>query len=535
MANSENAGDGVLTTQVTSLEDIRLRDAAKRGDAQACLAMAERLFSGSKRLSRNYLLGLAYLQQELNRKSKAAILLLANSVPLDILLAQQLHPYLREAAALGSCLATLKLGTLLALRSESRGEGTRLIKRSGICEGVIGDLEFDDPCAVARFLKQLPPRVANGPELALWGARAALNEQSVEHACYFVAVAANSMPLDYRLAKIVSSTVHLAAASQRTRLDLPVDLVEHSLLACSARGEIDAQFVLGCAFAGMPYGQLMPQRIVRTRNFEKAAALLLRAADAGECQAWLKLSQMTPSFRGAISSKGIARFFLEKAALAGVLEAQTKLGAALLKEATTLERAEEGIAWLGLAARKSCPMARELLRTLVLPIHELAPDYEKSMVERIRAIDPELGVRVSLARALHLTRREAMTFNARRDIRPWGLRIPGASHENPKGRLAPVVSPEMESELQRASEFFAASSSIEDMLFVQRSRAQRRIFKLLSIPESIFFADEIGRSLSHYGYGRHWACRSAPVLAKLFGDTPYPGQIDMTSTRGVDG
>jgi hypothetical protein len=301
--------------------------------------------------------------------------------------------------------------------------------------------------------------------------------------------------------------------------------VEYSLQACGANGEVEAQYGLGCALAGIPYGQIPPQRIARNRNLEKAATLLLRAADAGKCQAWLNLSQMIPSYRSAIFSKGVARFFLEKAALAGVLEAQTKLGAALLREANSIERAEEGVMWLSTAADKSCVTARDLLQTLVLPIPELPLDYEKSTLQRITAIDPELGTRVSLARSLHLTRREAMNFNAKRDIKLWGLFVPGASYENPKGRLAPATSAEMKSELQRTLEFFATASSIENTLLVQRSRAQRHIFKKLAISESVFFASEIGRSLSHYGYGRPWACRSASILESMLDETVLPGQI----------
>jgi TPR repeat protein len=496
------------------LEDIQLRDAAKRGNAEACLAIAERLFNGRKEFPQNYTLGLAYLQQELADRSTAAILLLGNLVPIEVVLTQRLEPHLRDAANLGSRPAMLKLGILLSLRRDSREEGLLLIQRSRTDHGLVDRLQMRDAGAVSRFLKELPPQIANGFELAMWCAREALKEQSVEDACYFITIAANLTPLDLRLAEIVSSTVHLAANSH-TRLNLPVDLVEYSLQACSARGEVEAQYGLGCAFAGMPYGQLMPQRIVRSRNFEKAATLLMRAADAGKCQAWLSLSQMTPNSRSAISSKGVARFFLEKAALAGVVEAQTKLGAALLREATSLKTAEEGIAWLGIAADNSCPIAGELLQTLVLPISDIPLDYEKLMIQRITALDSELGTRVSLARELHLTRREAMNFNAKRDIKTWGLLIPGASYENPKGRLAPAASPAMKLQLRRTSEFFAAACPIGNTLLVQRSRAQRHIFKLLSISEAVFFSREIGRSLSHYGYGRHWAGRSALVLEKL--------------------
>src|SRR5687767_1230589 len=45
-------------------EDIDLRNAARGGDPAACLAMAERLFTGARGVAQNHRLGLAYLQQE---------------------------------------------------------------------------------------------------------------------------------------------------------------------------------------------------------------------------------------------------------------------------------------------------------------------------------------------------------------------------------------------------------------------------------------------------------------------------------------
>lgn len=495
-------------------EDTHLRDAAKRGDRKACLAMAERLFSGARGVSRNYMLGLAYLQQELNEKNGAAMLLLGNLVPLDVIATQQLLPHLRDAASMGSCLAKLKLGTLLSLQAETRDEGAQMIRQSRISNGFLDAPLLHDPSSVSRYLKELPPQVVDAAEFAMWGARTALNNTNMDRACYFIAIAADLMSFNQKLADIVFLAVQLAAKSQST-LSLPVDLVEHSLQACSANGEVEAQYSLGCAFAGLPYGQVPPQKIARSRNLEKATALLLRAADAGKGQAWLNLSEIVPNHRSALSSKGASRFFLEKAAIAGVLEAQTKLGAALLTEASTLEAAEEGIRWLGTAAEKADATALELLHTLVLPVPDLQLDHELSILEQIAAIDPELGIRVALARSLHLTRREAMNFNAVRDIKTWGLLIPGASYENPKGRLAPAISPEMRLALKRTSEFFAAGSPSENTLLIQRSRAQRHIFEMLSLSETDVFASEIGRSLSHYGYGRHWACRSAPVLQKL--------------------
>ncbi len=487
--------------------------------------MAESLFRG-RGFVRNYTLGLAYLQQELNKKSPAAALLLGNLVPLDVLLYQQLESHLHDAVELESNLAMAKLGVFKLLREDTTGEATRLLKKSAICPE-IGDLQPDEPGTLARFLKKLPPELVNPAALAIWGARTALEEQSIGRACYFAAVAIALSPRTSELAEIVFSILRLARDSRR-EFRLPADLVEYSLEVCSARGEAEAQYALGCALAGAPYGELAPEQLVRNPHQEKAATLLLRSADAGKYEAWLNLSELIPGCRGAISSKGTARFFLEKAAHAGVLEAQTKLGAALLKEAVSLEGAQEGVMWLGIAADRSCPTARELLQTMVLPLPDLPEDDERSAIRRIGAIDEDLEIRVSLARSLHLTRREAMSFNATRDIKPWGLVIPGASYENPKGRLAPAVSQEMKTMLQRVSQFFAATPSAGTPLLVQRSRVQRQVFKQLSIPENLMFANEIGRSLSHYGYGRHWACRSAPILDSLFERRTNSQHVDIS-------
>jgi hypothetical protein len=84
-----------------------------------------------------------------------------------------------------------------------------------------------------------------------------------------------------------------------------------------------------------------------------------------------------------------------------------------------------------------------VMRTLMLPLPVLPQDYERRVLKRVSAADCDIGMRMALARKLHLTRHEALGFNAARDFRPWGLVLPGSSKENPKGRLAPGVNPEM--------------------------------------------------------------------------------------------
>lgn len=475
--------------------------------------MADCLFSGAARAPRGYALGLAYLREQLDKRNTAALLLVGNRVPLDVAVTLQVTTHLRTAADLGSRVAMLKWGTLMALRSESRDAGIRLIERSRI--SVVYDLGLrqHDPRAISSFLKALPPEVADGFELALLEARSALNAGDLERACSFIVVASHIIPASRKLAQTVWSAVEFAATTQAS-LDLPVELVECSLNFCSTNGDPEAQYGLGCALAGIPYRQLAPHHIVRSGNADKAATLFLSAADAGRRDAWLNLSELLASGRSGKTRKGMARFFLEKAAQAGVVQAQARLGAALLKEARSLESAEAAIRWLTMAAEESSVTARELLATLVLPIPALAPDHESSILQKIAELDFELGARATLARVLHLTKREAMNFSAR-DIRPWGLLIPGASYENPKGRLAPAASREAKSELRRIAALFGGTRESAEGSFIQRSRALRRVFRQLGVCEKSFFSDELGRSLTHFGYGRHWACRADTILKRL--------------------
>ena len=72
-------------------EHIELRNAARRGDPRACLAMGERLFTGTQGFVRNPRLALAYLQQELSRGSHPAMALVAEHAPLELLVLHRLQ------------------------------------------------------------------------------------------------------------------------------------------------------------------------------------------------------------------------------------------------------------------------------------------------------------------------------------------------------------------------------------------------------------------------------------------------------------
>jgi hypothetical protein len=317
------------------------------------------------------------------------------------------------------------------------------------------------------------------------------------------------------LSVLVCDAMQLAN-SGAGELALPPALVEAALHRQIRDGHLEAQHAMGCALAGLPYGRLVPAQICRQRSVSRGAALLLRAADGGKADAWLGLLSLGPGSRGAWSTHEAARFFLEKAATAGVAQAQTRLGVLLLAEATGLRGAEQAMDWLWSACQAGDGAAREVLDTLVLPVAPLPLEHEVSALGRIASLDPELGVRMSLARALHLTRHEALSFHGLRDLRPWGLVLAGSSKHNPKGRIAPAAAAAMRVELERARQYYAGSSPLQDNLVLQRGRTQRRVFELLGLQERQFFADGIGRSWTRRGWGRHWAAGLPAALQPAF-------------------
>lgn len=475
--------------------------------------MAAKLFGGSSGLARNHLLGLAYLQQELDRMSPSALLLAAREVPVDILVTQQLQVVLRNVADRGCASAMFKLGIWLALTRAGRREGVLWLRRSGRCGLSLADDAADEARTLVQLLNMLLPADGDAAALTLAAAQLALEAQDLGQACLCLDVAAAFVTPLARLAPQVTACVHLAAGVSG-ELALPVELVQASLLYQSEQGEVQVQYALGCAFAGVPYGSLLPHRLVQGINLELAGALLMRAADAGWCHAWFILSGVMPGFKTAATHSGMARYFLEKAARSGIAQAQVRYGAILLREAVDLKAAQAGMHWLYLAAQQGDMHAQALLRTLVLPLPTLPAAHEAAVIARVRSLDRETGERLALARAMHLTRHEALHFNARRDLRPWGIAVPGHAKENPRGRVVPVTSEAMKDALVQAAAYFEHAAPIEASLVLQRSRTLQHVFRHLGLEEAGLFAPAIGRSWSYPGYGRHWAAAAAPFLAQ---------------------
>lgn len=485
--------------------DIHLRDAARRGDPKACLEIASRLFTGGNGFPQNHRLGLAYLQQEIDKGSNSALLLCGEWVPLDVFIPLQRRALLAQAAEVGSQGAMFKLGLWMALDGQDQQKCQQWIYRSG----------RDSVLGLESLLGSAPAvDVADPVAVALQVGADALRRKDVTTACACINVATRFGATDRKLAVEIGQAVQLAAEGGQC-LSIPVKSVEAALTVCSEANEPAAQLALGCGYARLRFGHLPPEALTRRPSPAKAAAFLLRAANAGLREAWLHLFTVLAGNRTLTRTSEFARVFLEKAAQAQIVSAQRMLGTELLKEAGDLHQAEAAVRWLSQAAGSGDTGAQELLCTLVLRVPILPADREASLVASVMAMDEELGHRIGLARALHLTRHEAMSFHPPRDLRPWGLALPGSSKENPNGRPAPAVNPAMHGALAKVREYFEAAPAISSGLVSQRSRRLKRIFNELSLADAEFFPEEAGRTRSQCGFGRHWVVTAAPVLDSI--------------------
>jgi TPR repeat protein len=222
--------------------------------------------------------------------------------------------------------------------------------------------------------------------------------------------------------------------------------------------------------------------------------------------------------RLSVANPQMARFCLEKAALAGQTEAQRKLGALMLRAADTLDDSEAAIGWLHQAADKGDEHARALLQSLVLPLDGDEAQAE-SAIELVRRDDPWLAVRLQLARQFGLTKLEALCVDPVDGLRPWGLVV----GKNPfisqirlsAARAIPSLGAAALEAARRAAAFFSQSKreapAFEGDLR-RRSLRQRRVFERLGLDESLFFANANATTLDALRLGPKWAFRAREPL-----------------------
>jgi len=508
-------------------QDIQLLAQARQGDASARCEVGRRYLLGVDGFPQHVTTALEYLQHPSLAGQALPARIIAEGLPLEDLLALDQQPALERAAGAGSVLAQVKLAVWCVAR---RGAGTEARRWLAAAAGAgheparrAGDAlarlrERDD--ALPALLDALAPGSGiDGAAVARAAAQQALAAGELPR--LLVALRAALRLADGavgELSPLVVDALRLAEAAGQPLDGLPAEALRHALEQRAVQGDRDAAFALGRGLCGIACAALPEAVFAEHQNMRKGAAFLLRAADAGCDAAWLHLYRLHSDHRLSVANPQLARFFLEKAALRGQVEAQRKLGALQLREASALDETEQAIHWLHTAATQGDAHARTLLQSLVLPVEDGAVEAAFA-IEQVRRIDPWLAERLALARAFGLTRLEALCVDPVAGLRPWGLVVA----RNPfiaQARLAapravPATSDEALAVARRAAHFFGHARSegaaAEGDLRARTLRL-RRVFERLGLDEAMFFSEATAMVLESLRLGAKWAYRARQPL-----------------------
>jgi TPR repeat protein len=497
---------------------------AKRGDTAARLKLGESYLVGTPGVPRNLAVGLGYLQAALPQARRQASVCMALNLSLRELVGNGLLEPLKIAAEHEDA-GRQKLAAWHLIRGET-GLALACLER---CSG-----------ALPSHLANLSAAYTPGALLqALQILRAVQPEDIVEVMAHEAgqAVALGESPRAVRMLEVLADLPHvtLCPAIQRLISDLvhraeeaghglgrlAVAWIEISLDRRAAVGDPHACHALGRALAGLPCAHLAPDALVHAQNLRKAAALLLRAADGGIAVAWLHLFRICSDYRSSVANPALARFCLEKAAQQGLAEAERRLGALVLRDATCIESMEHGIALLHAAADKNDALARSLLHSLTLPV-DGSDEEAFTAIEAVRHAAPLLAMRLRLARVFGLTKREALSVDPLAAQRPWGM-VVGSSPFVAKARLCgpravPATTPDAQRCLQMAASMFSAQqrdSMVAEGSLRARSLQMRRLFHRLKLKETVFFASASSNQREAIRVGTKWARRQQHILKQV--------------------
>jgi TPR repeat protein len=508
-------------------QEIQLMSQARQGDANARCEVGRRYLLGILGFPRHVSTGLEYLRHPSLEGKTVPARIIAESLPLEELLNRDQSGTLARAAAAGSIRAQVKWGVWCVVGGRGVAEGIAWLghaARQGhegaqhACRALT-DAPSED--AALTVLRELGGSDVDGSAVARWVARRALDEHDLPRLSESLRTAVTlAGGADEVLMTLVAGAVRLAEASLQTLSGLPAELIRDSLQHCAGHGDRDAAFMLGRAVCGMRCEALPVAVFAEHQNMRRGAALLLRAADAGCDGAWLCLYRLHSNRSHSVTNPQLARFFLEKAAVQGQLEAMRKLGALQLRESTTVEETEQAIGWLHRAVELGDEHARALLRSLVLPVE--GSDAEAAFaLAQVRPLDPWLAIRLALSRAFGLTKLEALTVDPLDGLRPWGL-VVGRNPFIVQARLAapravPAATPEALDIARQAAAFFGRSklgpAPVEGDLRA-RSLRQRRLFDRMDLEESMFFSDATSMTLESLRLGTKWAFRARQPLTQ---------------------
>jgi TPR repeat protein len=505
-------------------QDIRLLAMARQGDSASRLEAGRRYLAGVDGFPRHIKTGISYLTDPSVVDLPAAARIIAEGLALEDIVLQQQQGALGRAALSGSSAARVKLAAWLLVRYGRVEEGTRWLESAGDSQAARDALAvLRDAPAPDRLPKVLRILGASGDldglAVAVISTRDALAQGDSEQVAAGLQTAlALTTNLSAELVTLVADAIKLAERKSRPLGAIDPDVIEQTLDRSISQGDRDASYTLGRALCGIPCGTLSPSALTASPNLRKGVALLLRAADAGCDDAWLHLYRLHGDHRLSVANPQMARFCLEKAALAGQPEAQRRLGALMLRASDCLADTEQAIQWLHRAANANDVHARTLLSSLVLPLEGCDDDasWAAGLVERE---DPWLALRLRLSRHFGLTKLEALCVDPAQGLRPWGL-VVGMNPFTTQTRLSaaraiPATSPTATEVAKQAASFFGRESPLQvtfegDMR--RRSLRQLRLFERHGLKEAMFFANATSTTLESLRLGPKWAFRAKEAL-----------------------
>ena len=511
-------------------QDIRLLALARSGDVQARCEVGRRYLLGADGFPRHLASGIEYLSHPSLAALPAAAQIVAECMTLDEIVQAGTMSALQRAADAGLAVAQTKLGAWWLARHPGKAGGASLLQ-------VAADQGHAAAQAALDALRGAPLAQGSGASLAValqsLAQHKLLDAGTVAHAAAEESLAARDLPAvgvalaaalalcnpaPAELSELVVRTVEAAEAAGEAPASLPACVIEPILEARATAGHRFAAYALGRALCGIELGRVSAQAIAEGQNMRKGAALLLRAADAGCDEAWLHLYRIHSDNRLSVANPQMARFFLEKAAARGMAEAQRRLGALVLRGASTLQESEQALGWLHQAARQGDDHAQLLLRSLVLPL-EGEDEEAETAIAAVARHDPWLAARLRISREFGLTKLEALCFEPVSGVRPWGLVV----GKNPfisqirlsAPRAVPALAREALEHLRSVAEFFSragADAARYEGDLRRRSLNQRRLFAKLGLDESMFFAVASSVALDSFRLGTKWAFRARQPL-----------------------
>ncbi|MGA0571007.1 hypothetical protein ACO2Q9_09840 [Variovorax sp. VNK109] len=509
-------------------DHIQLRLLAKQGDLGARLKIGGLYLSGIEGLPRNIPMALEYLRGAGSPTPDAAVIV-AEQLTLDEILEHGQLDALQIAAA-RSATAGNKLAVWQLLTGE-QDRGIRLLEQSNEAGQQLLSLWRKlkgSSSALLGLMTQACHLYPMNTRVVALSAFAICKERG-DQARMIDALAVSLHGEDAAeetIYKAVVDVVAMAELSGQPLGEIGISSVQAALEHQASHGNLSACYLLGRALAGIPCGSLPWQRLVGNTNFRKSSALLLRAADAGEATAWLHLYRISSDNRSSVANPQLARFCLEKAAACDIAEAQRRLGALLMREATTLTATERAIELLHAAADHGDRHAGFLMQSLVLPI-DGDEDWAWASITELQATDPWLAMRLRLARHFGLTKQEALSVDPSAGKRDWGLVVghnPFIAHARlASPRAIPATTPEALECLNAAATFFSSNnqdfSAIEGSLR-KRSLSQRRTFKRMGWSDETYFATATSVERDALRLGSKWAHRSKDVLSIALSENP---------------